>query len=148
MVSPSPVGIGRTGGRRGCHGRRWARKLVRRLSSLPLRFKFSPLLAITFSRQRRLDTLFLTRLQIIRVPLDLSYDLFVEYFALETAESTFQTLTFMELNLGHGQIHLSSLDSIFQGSNLAQRSPDPELYALSSLASLSEGPGRRRNTTP
>jgi hypothetical protein len=75
------------GRRRGaCHS-----PLLVKLLDLPATF-----LPVPFARQRLLDTQFLARLQIERVPLDLFNDVFLLHFTLEASEGVFQGFTVLE----------------------------------------------------
>jgi hypothetical protein len=59
------------------------------------------LLAIAFTRKRLFDTPFLTRLQVVRVPLDLFDDVFLLHFPLEPAQSVLEGFTLLKPDLSH-----------------------------------------------
>jgi hypothetical protein len=56
------------------------------------------LLAIAFSRERFLGAALLARLQIERVALDFLYDIFLLYFALETAQRALKRFPILEMD--------------------------------------------------
>jgi hypothetical protein len=61
---------------------------------------YSPPFAVAFTRERRLNALFLARFQVKRVPFDLFNDVFLEDFTLEAPQRIIQRFTFLESNLG------------------------------------------------
>ena len=59
------------------------------------------LFAIAFTRKRLFDAPFLTRLQVVRVPLDLFDDVFLLHFPLEPAQSVLEGFTLLKPDLSH-----------------------------------------------
>ena len=61
-----------------------------------------------FSRQRLLDSLLFTRLQEVRMSLDFLNDVFLLYFAFETAQRAFQVLAVLKSYFSHSVIRPQS----------------------------------------
>ncbi len=64
-----------------------------------------------FPRQRLLHSLFFSRFQEIRMSFDFLNDVFLLYFAFETAKRTFQVLAFLKSDFSHSIIRLQSFSS-------------------------------------